>query len=64
MAEERKYQELLQHIRGFLLLDDDFMIKCFEENIEATELVLCIVLNKPDTKVQTQYSMKNPSGRL
>ena len=62
MTEERKYQEMLQRIRGFRLLDDDFMTKCFEENIEATELVLRIVLNKPDikvVKVQTQYSMKN-----
>ena len=42
------------------------MTKCFEENIEATELVLSIVLNKPDikvVKVQTQYSMKNIKGR-
>lgn len=47
MTEERKYQEMLQRIRGFRLLDDDFMTKCFEETIEATELVLRIVLNKP-----------------
>lgn len=66
MTEERKYQEMLQRIRGFRLLDDDFMTKCFEENIEATELVLRIVLNKPDikvVKVQTQYSIKNIKGR-
>lgn len=52
MTEERKYQEMLQRIRGFRLLDDDFMTKCFEENIEATELVLRIVLNKTDIKVK------------
>ena len=66
MTAEQKYQEMLQRIRGFRLLDDDFMTKCFEENIEATELVLGIVLNKPDIKVekvQTQYSMKNIKGR-
>lgn len=48
------------------MLDDDFMTKCFEENIEATELVLRIVLDKPDIKVekiQTQYSVKNIKGR-
>lgn len=53
---------MLLRIRGFRLLDDDFMTKCFEENTEAVELVLRIVLNKPDIKVekiQTQYSMKN-----
>ena len=66
MTAEQKYQEMLQRIRGFRLLDDDFMTKCFEENIGATELVLGIVLNKPDIKVekvQTQYSMKNIKGR-
>ena len=66
MKEEQKYQQMLQRIRGFRLLDDDFMTKCFEENIGATELVLRIVLNKPDIKVikvQTQYSMKNIKGR-
>ena len=64
--EEQKREEMLQRIRGFRLLDDDFMTKCFEENTEAVELVLRIVLNKPDIKVekiQTQYSMKNIQGR-
>lgn len=65
-TKEQKYQEMLRRIQGFRLLDDDFMTKCFEENIEATELVLRIVLNKPDIKVekvQTQYNMKNIRGR-
>ncbi len=44
--EEQKREEMLQRIRGFRLLDDDFMTKCFEENTEAVELVLRIVLNK------------------
>lgn len=42
------------------------MTKCFEENAEATELVLCIVLSKPDIKVEkvaTQYNIKNIKGR-
>lgn len=51
-TEERKYQKMLQRIRGFRLLDDDFMTKCFEENIEATELVLRIVLNKLSIPMQ------------
>ena len=45
----------------------DFVTKCFEENIEATELVLRIVLDKPDikvVKVQTQYGIKNIKGRF
>lgn len=47
-------------------MDDDFMTKCFEENIEAVELVLHIILNKPDIRVEkivTQYSLKNIKGR-
>lgn len=66
ITKEQKQEEMLQRIRGFRLLDDDFMTKCFEENIEAAELVLRIVLDKPDIKVekiQTQYSMKNIKGR-
>lgn len=30
--------------KNFRLFDDDFMTKCFEDNKEATELVLRIVL--------------------
>ena len=31
--EEKFRPEDLQRIRGFRLMDDDFMSKCFEENI-------------------------------
>ena len=54
--------ELLERIQKLNLLEDNFMTKCFEENVEATELVLRIILSKPDIKVNsiaTQYSMKN-----
>ena len=59
---ERKRQELLQRIRGFRLMDDEFMTKCFEDNVECTELVLRIVMDKDDLKVKsarTQYTVKN-----
>lgn len=62
----KKQKEIMQRIQEFCLLDDDFMTKCFEENVEATELVLCIVLSKPDIKVEkvaTQYNIKNIKGR-
>ena len=36
-------EEDLQRIRGFRLMDDDFMAKCFEDDIPCTELVLSIV---------------------
>ncbi len=66
LTKEQKRQQMLKRIKEFRLLDDDFMTKCFEESIEATELVLRIVLDKPDIevqKVQTQYTMKNIQGR-
>lgn len=50
--EEKFRPEDLQRIRGFRLMDDDFMSKCFEENIECTELVLQIVLGRDDLKVE------------
>ena len=62
----KNQEEIMQRIQEFCLLDDDFMTKCFEENVEATEPVLCIVLAKPDIKVEkvaTQYSIKNMKGR-
>ena len=42
------------------------MTKCFEDNIECTELVLRIIMDKADLKVKetrTQYVIKNLQGR-
>lgn len=66
MDSERLHQEDLQRLRGFRLIDDDFMNACFDENIEGTELILRIILNKPDlivNSVRTQKVMKNLLGR-
>lgn len=62
---ERKRQELLQRIKELRLMDDEFMTKCFEDNVECTELVLRIVMDKDDLKVKsarTQYTVKNLQG--
>ena len=40
-----KHQEYLQRIRGFRLLDDDFMSKVFE-NKQCSELLLQVKLNE------------------
>ena len=59
---ERKRQELLQRIRGFRLMDDEFMTKCFEDNVECTELVLRIIMDKDNLIVKsarTPYTLKN-----
>lgn len=47
-------------------MDDDFMTKCFENNNEATQLMLRIILDKPDIEVEkvlTQKSIKHIKGR-
>ena len=63
---EKFDQQDLQRLRGLRLMDDDFMSKCFENNIECTELVLYIVLGRDDLKVEkveTQHLIKNLQGR-
>jgi hypothetical protein len=63
---EREHQKDLQRIRGFRLLDDDFLTKCFGGDTASTELVLQIVLAKPDLKVldvQTQVFVENLLNR-
>lgn len=62
----RKHKEDLQRLRGFRLLDDDFLTKCFEGNTASIELVLRIVLEKPDLKVLdvcTQVFVENLLNR-
>ena len=66
MDNERLHQEDLQRIRGFRLIDDDFMNACFDDNIEGTELILRIILGRDDISVKsvkTQKLMKNLLGR-
>lgn len=48
---DKKHQEDIQRLKGFRLLDDDFLTKCFEEDTASIEMVLQIVLEKPDLEV-------------
>ena len=41
---DKKHQEDIQRLKGFRLLDDDFLTKCFEEDTASIEMVLQIVL--------------------
>ena len=62
----QKHQEDLQRLRGFRLLDDDFLTKCFEGDTASIELLLQIVLEKPDLKVldvHTQVFVENLLNR-
>lgn len=45
------HEEDLKRLREFRLMDDDFLTKCFEDSPESVELVLRIVLEKPDLRV-------------
>lgn len=63
---DQKHQEDLQRLRDFRLLDDDFLTKCFEGDTASIELVLQIVLEKPDLKVldvRTQVFVENLLNR-
>ena len=63
---DQKHQEDLQRLRGSRLLDDDFLTKCFEGDTASKELVLQIVLEKPDLKVldvRTQVFVENLLNR-
>ena len=62
----KKHQEDLQRLRGFRLLDDDFMTKCFEGDTACIQLVLRIILEIPDlevTDVRTQVFVENLLNR-
>ena len=58
-------EEMVQKIKEFCLMDDTFMSRVFDENIECTELILRIILDMPELKVRqvkTQYEIKNLLG--
>ena len=52
---EKKHQEDLQRLRGFRLLDDDFMTKVFED-IQCAELLLASV-DKGIQNKTTKYGL-------
>ena len=64
-AFEQKHVEDLERIRGFRLMDDDFMSKVFEDK-SCAALLLRIILNRDDLTVQEvhgQHDLKNLQGR-
>ena len=52
---EQKHEEDLQRLRGFRLLDDDFMSKVFEDK-NCVEFLLQIILKRDDLKVTSVSS--------
>ena len=66
---DRRHQEDLQRLRGFRLLDDDFLTKCFEGEPKYIQLVLRIVLEMPDfvvvdVRTQLTYRICEPSANF
>ena len=63
-----KKEETLAAIRKLCLLDDNLMTLVFDRNIEATELLLKVILQRNDLRVlevvaQREYKNPMPSGR-
>jgi len=59
-------QEYLQKLQAMRLLDDDLMIKVFDNDPISTELILRIILNHDDLHVESvvsQREYKNVQGR-
>ena len=57
-----QHRKDLRRLRGFRLLDDDFLTKCFEGDPKYIQLVLRIVLEMPDlvvVDVRTQVFVEN-----
>lgn len=63
---EQKQQEDLARLRQLRLIDDDFFSKCFDNDTACVQLVLQIVLDKPDLNVvdvRTQVFVENLLNR-
>ena len=61
-----QHQADLERIKGFRLMDDEFMSKVFDGDLKSTELVLRIIMNDDQIKVidvVAQYEIKNLQGR-
>ena len=50
--------EILEIIQQLRLMDDYFMQVCLQNSVECTELILRIILDKPDLKVQRVTAQK------
>jgi len=64
--EEKKEQELQTIIQSLTLMDDEFMSAVFQDNLDGTNLVLRIFLNKPELNVHrviAQHTLTNLQKR-
>jgi hypothetical protein len=59
-------EQLRQDIKNFTLFDDPFMTVCFKDSKECVELILRIIMEKPNLQVKrvhTEHPLKNLQGR-
>lgn len=49
---DQKQEEDIKRIKGFRLIDDDFMTVCFEDETKCIALVLRIILGQPEIEIQ------------
>lgn len=63
---KQKHKEDLKRLMAFRLMDDDFMTACFDGHPECVQLILRIIMEKPDlivTDMKVQYYIKNLQKR-
>ena len=63
---KQKHKEDLERLKAFRLMDDDFMTACFDGHPECVQLILRIIMDKPDlivTNLKIQYYLKNLQKR-
>ena len=61
-----QHEKDLEKIQQFRLMDDDFMTRVFDEDPEAIQFVLRIIMDKTDLvvkSVKTQYEIHNLRGK-
>ncbi len=51
-------KDLLDSIKEFTLMDDSFMTKVFEDDIERTQFMLRIIMNNDKIKVKKAFTQK------
>ena len=63
---DQKRQKIRDKVKNFTLMDDNFMTVFFNDDLECTEFVLQVIMDKPDlkvTKAKSQYTVANLKGR-
>ena len=57
-------KDLLDSIKEFTLMDDSFMTKVFEDDIERTQFMLRIIMNNDKIKVKKAFTQKRIKNLL